>query len=286
MNNKIKTLIFKYLSLFPREIGNYLYHKIQNKNQANNLNLKLISAKDTFNELEKLCSFLKIDLKEKTILEIGSGWVPSLPYLFLYKSFAKKIITYDINKHYQEHNLKNFNELFESKYNVLLNVDEKNLPLEVEYIPNCNVSDCKDQSVDVVFSRFVFEHVPTEEIKNIHQKFQLNLKKGTYIIHFISPSDHRAYTDKTLTLQDFLKYSKKEWDKIQTRFDYHNRLRFSEYLNIFKELNIEIVYQNYILPDKKSSQYQLFKKLTLHEDYENFTEEDLVAGNIIIILKL
>lgn len=84
----------------------------------------------------------------------------------------------------------------------------------------------------------------------------------------------------------FLKYSKKEWDGIQTKFDYHNRLRFSEFIKIFKELNMEIIYQNYSIPKKDSKQYKLFKKLTLHKDYKTFSEEDLLAGSIVIILKI
>lgn len=160
------------------------------------------------------------------------------------------------------------------------------MPRDVIYKPNCNVTECKDRSVNVVFSRFVFEHVTPKDIIDIHKNFKINLEKGTYIIHFISPSDHRAYSDKSLALQDFLKYSKKEWDKIQTRFDYHNRLRFSEFVKIFNDLNVAIVYQNYVTPKTDSLQYKLFKDLSLHEDYKEFIEDDLIAGNIVIVLKL
>ncbi len=286
MNNKTKTFIFKTLSFLPGNLGYILYHNLQNISQSNNLEIKLKSAEKTFNELKNICLTHSIQLKDKTILEIGSGWIPSLPYLFLYNASVKKVLTYDINKHYQEKNLRRFNQLFAKKKNVVLKIEKNSLPKEIQYFPNENVINCKDKNVDLIFSRFVFEHVSPKDILLIHEKFKENFKKGTTIIHFISPSDHRAYSDKSLSLQDFLKYSKKEWDGIQTKFDYHNRLRFSEFIKIFKELNMEIIYQNYSIPKKDSKQYKLFKKLTLHKDYKTFSEEDLLAGSIVIILKI
>ena len=286
MNHKIKTSIFKILSILPGNLGYNLYHKLQNISQSNNLEVKLKSAEITFNELKNICLTHSIQLKDKTVLEIGSGWIPSMPYLFLYNASVRKVLTYDINKHYQNSNLKNFNNLFSKRNNIFLNVKENHLPNEVKYFPNENVINCKDNDVSLVFSRFVFEHVSPKDIILMHEEFNESFKKGTHVIHFISPSDHRAYSDKSLSLQDFLKYSKKEWDTIQTKFNYHNRLRFSEYIKIFEDLGIEIIYQNYSIPKKESNQYKLFKKITLHKDYEAFLEEDLLAGNIVIILKL
>ena len=106
------------------------------------------------------------------------------------------------------------------------------------------------------------------------------------ILHMISPSDHRAYTDKSLSYYDFLKYSKDEWKKQHTKFDYHNRLRLPDYINIFKEAGYEVVSLDYDTCDKNSEKYQKFKELTLHEDYKDYTEEELLAGSINVLLKL
>ncbi|UYW00910.1 hypothetical protein K5I29_10415 [Flavobacterium agricola] len=119
----------------------------------------------------------------------------------------------------------------------------------------------------------------------MHKKFFLELKKPIRIIHFISPSDHRAFSDNSLSLQDFLQYSQEEWDKIQTKFDYHNRLRLPEYLNIFQKTGFEIEYLEFDNPKKDSFTYEKFKKIKLHDDYKDMSEEDLTAGSIIIILK-
>jgi len=286
MNHKIKTLFFKTLSLFPNQIGYKLYYFFQNIKESKSFELKLRSAENTFNELIHVCNAVGIPLKNQTVLEIGSGWIPSLPYLFLFKAEVKKVLTYDINNHYQNKNLRKFHSLFEKKNNITIKLHNHSLPEQIEYFPNTDVKHCKDTDVDLIFSRFVLEHINPRDISLMHKNFKENFKKGTHIVHFISPSDHRAYSDKSLSLQDFLKYSQEEWNKIQTKFDYHNRLRFSEYIKIFDSLNIDIIYQNHGVIKKDSSQYHLFKKLKLHKDYENFLEEDLLAGNIVIILKI
>uniref|UniRef100_UPI00404B2742 hypothetical protein n=1 Tax=Flavobacterium sp. TaxID=239 RepID=UPI00404B2742 len=155
MNNKTKTFIFKTLSFLPGNLGYILYHNLQNISQSNNLEIKLKSAEKTFNELKNICLTHSIQLKDKTILEIGSGWIPSLPYLFLYNASVKKVLTYDINKHYQEKNLRRFNQLFAKKKNVVLKIEKNSLPKEIQYFPNENVINCKDKNVDLIFSRFV-----------------------------------------------------------------------------------------------------------------------------------
>jgi hypothetical protein len=160
------------------------------------------------------------------------------------------------------------------------------LPPEVEYYPNKDISDESLKNIHVIYSRFVLEHVSPEKIKKMHLRFKKTLDPGTRIFHFISPSDHRAYVDKSLSLQDFLRYSQREWDKKQTRFDYHNRLRLPDYLQLFEDLDLEIVHSEFDIPPKDSAAYKKFKAVPLHEDYLKYAEEDLLAGSINIVLKV
>jgi hypothetical protein len=104
-------------------------------------------------------------------------------------------------------------------------------------------------------------------------------------IHLISPSDHRAYSDSSLSLYDFLKYSNEEWDSIQTKFDYHNRIRLPQYLQLF-EKNFEIVSLEFDSCKEGSEQHRKFKKFKINELYENYSDEELTAGSIAILLKV
>ncbi len=287
MNHKTKTLIFKILDILPDSFGFYIYHKLQQFSENSNLKIKIDSSESTFNSFQKICSTLNIQIKGSSILEIGSGWLPIMPYFFVYKGLAKSIYTYDLNTHYQKKFIRDFNIVFTAQYNIEIKTSNKkyNLPDNVHYFPSQNIINSQLADVQIVFSRFVLEHVTPDDIYDMHKKFKTDLAKGSIVIHFISPSDHRAYSDSSLSLQDFLQYSEKEWNTIQTKFDYHNRLRLPQYIDIFKSLDYEILFQSSESINKESSQYNLFKKLNIHADFMNYTEEELTAGSIILVLK-
>ncbi|MUP44163.1 hypothetical protein E0K83_00200 [Gramella sp. BOM4] len=230
-----------------------------------------------------------IEIKAKVIAEIGSGWLPIMPYFFKYLGKARRIKSFDLNRHYQNNNINRLNSIFSQKYDRLINVEDDSLyslPEGIEYFPFTNITDHDISDTDIVFSRFVLEHVKPETIKEMHASFKKELNPGSYIIHLISPSDHRAYVDKQLSLQDFLRFSEEKWNKIQTRFDYHNRLRLPQFLDIFEDLGYEIVDLTYDKPKEGSENYKKFKKLKLHEDFLGYTDEELMAGSINIVLKV
>ncbi|MFH6961033.1 hypothetical protein ACHRVK_00445 [Flavobacterium plurextorum] len=289
MKHSIKTAVFKTLSILPESLGSKIYHQLQNVSENKNIEQKLKSTENTFNSFESIFKDLEIDLENKSAIEIGSGWLPISPYLLLHKHKMKEIFSFDINKHYQIKNIQKFNSLFSHLYNTEISVNKNNsysLPETVHYFPYQNLVNTKIPKADIVFSRFVLEHVSPEDIFKMHQKFKQSLNKGSYIIHFISPSDHRAFSDSSLSLQDFLKYSAKEWNKIQTRFDYHNRLRLPQYLEIFKSLDLEIAYISHDNPRPDSPQEKAFKNLKIHEDFSKYSDKELTAGSINIVLKI
>ncbi|UFH36234.1 hypothetical protein [Flavobacterium acetivorans] len=289
MNHKIKTSVFQFLSFLPNPLGVKLYHKLQYFSENKNLNLKLKSSENTFNSFLTICKLLKIEPDNKSIIEIGSGWLPIIPYLFIFKGKAKRVYTYDLNEHYQENSIVDFNAVFSKEYNQIIDIPKKgkySLPKELVYFPSQNIITAEIPKAEIVFSRFVLEHVTPEDIAEMHMKFKNTLEKGSHIVHFISPSDHRAYSDPSLSLHDFLKYDQKEWNRIQTKFDYHNRLRLPQYLEIFKSLDYEIIYLTFDSVKKDSEQHCLFKNIEIHSDYKNYSDEELTAGNINIVLKV
>lgn len=287
MNWKFKSLIFKLLEKLPHLLGNKIYYSIQGFTQYRSLNIKFKEAGSTYNSLVDLLNKFQITLEDKNILEIGTGWYPLMPYYLVYHGKAKQVLTYDVNWHLSVKNIESTNKLFrefycENKTNV---VDPKILDNRIVYFHNSDIDRIDISKIEIVYSRFVLEHVSKNDLIKIHNELKLKLPAGSLIIHFISPSDHRAYNDHNLSLYDFLKYSESEWNEIQTRFDFHNRLRKNEYIQIFQNVGLEIVHFGYTIPDKNSKSYQLFKKLNLNEDYKNLSEDELLAASFITILR-
>jgi hypothetical protein len=283
-----KTFLFQLLEKFPEKMGNRLYHKIQELFSEKSINHKIEESKNTYFDFQKLTGSLKIPISGKTLIEIGSGWLPIMPYFFKYLGKMRAVETYDLNKHYNQNSIRELNRLFAQKFNVNVETSvggKYPLPRDIKYHPNTNLIHAQLPFAEIVFSRFVFEHVSPLDIKNMHLKFKKELKPGSHIIHYISPGDHRAYVDKSLSLQDFLQYSQAEWKKKYNRFDYHNRLRLPQYIEIFESLGFEIIHLEYSNPPLDSEVHKKFKSIILHPDFKKFSDEELTAGAINIVLK-
>jgi len=291
MNHKTKSFIFKSLDILPNSLGYGIYHQLQKFLNRNSVNFKVKTNGRSFEEALEILSKEAINLKNKTILELGSGWAPIIPYSFIHSADAAHVVTYDINEHYDSKTINKLNTYYKEHYNTDITSEKGKyaLPNNIKYYPKTNLADTSiniGEHVDLVFSRFVLEHIPPEDLLKIHQNFAKILPKSAYILHMISPSDHRAYDDKSLSYYDFLKYSPEEWKKQHTKFDYHNRLRLPNYLEIFEKAGYEVISLDYDTCDKNSEKYRKFKELTLHKDFQNYTEEELLAGSINVLLKL
>ena len=285
---QIKNFLFQVLDKLPESVAYPIYHFLQQKTGKTTLEQKIKSGENTFSDFKRLTEKVGISIEGKSVLEIGSGWLPVMPYFFRFFGEADEIFTFDLRRHYSSQAIAKLNRYFSEKYNVDIQVVNKQFPLpsEIKYFPNTDLTQGRIPLVDIVFSRFVLEHVPPKDLKNIHLRLKETLKSGSHIVHFISPSDHRAYVDKTLSLQDFLMYSEEEWSSMQTKFDYHNRWRLPQYVTLFKELGYEIIKLEYNVPDKNSASYKKFKALDVHPMYKKFSEEELMAGSINVVLKV
>lgn len=285
--SRYKSILFRFLNVLPGRISYPVYHKLQELLRNKDLELATAPAIRTFDHLLNILEDLKIDIKGKTFLEIGSGWLPILPYCIKFIGGANEVNTYDLNRHFSKFRNKKFHDFFSKKFkkNLPPMTEAYGLPLGINYFPYTNLIYEELNKPDIVFSRFVLEHVTPGDLMAAHRKFKRELIPGSYIVHFISPSDHRAYDDKDLSLQDFLKYSEEEWNRIQTRFDYHNRWRLPQYLDLFKELEFEIVYLTYDVPPKNAATYQKFLQLEIHPDFSRYSNEELTAGSIVVVLK-
>ena len=288
MNHRLKTTIFKVLDVLPHSVGDHIYHNLQRFLQKNSLEEKIKANSVSFNTIKNILEKNAITLTGQKVLEIGSGWVPIMPYLLKYELGAAHVHTYDLNEHYNKQEITELNAHYNKKGHNLGELDDRGLPAFITYGPKTNVIapevlDGNDSQF--VFSRFVLEHVPPDKIKAMHERFIQHLKRPFYVMHLISPSDHRAYGNSGLSYYDFLKYSEEEWNRIQTRFDYHNRLRLPQYLKIFEGLGYEVVSLRYDGAAAGTEKYRKFKALNIHEDFKRYTEEELLAGSIDILLK-
>ena len=282
----LKRAFLRTIDVLPKKLGFEIYHSFQ-KRFTDSTKSKILANEKSFEITERILSIAG-GVKSKSILEIGSGWMPIMPYFFKYFGDCEKIYTYDIVDHYSNNYIDELNKYFQEQFQKEINASSLGLHLPdfIEYKPNCNVITSRlPEKVDIIFSRFVLEHVTPNDIVEMHNRFFNLYGTDLLIFHLISPSDHRAFSDKNISYYDFLKYSEKEWNAQQTKFDYHNRLRLNQYLDLFEKSGIEVVHIEHDEAVKGSEKYNNFKALKLHSDYSKFTDKDLTAGSINVLLK-
>jgi len=285
---KAKNILFQILNMLPEKVGYPIYHKVQEWFDTNNIHYKINSSHNSYLTFERLAKESNISILGKSVIEIGSGWLPLMPYFFKYMGKVSTVETYDLNQHYNKNNIATLNQEFSDKFGIPVESEQNgkfNLPEGIKYYPKTDLTKVPIRNAELVFSRFVLEHVSPLGIKKMHQRFKKEIPEA-YIIHLISPSDHRAYVNKNLSNQDFLRYSESEWKKKHTRFDYHNRLRLPQYLEIFKELGYEVLFLEFESAIKNSETYKKFKTVPLHKDYQKYSDDELTAGSINVVLKL
>jgi hypothetical protein len=280
-----KKLVLTILNKLPSRLGYHFYHLIQRKS-FHSIDAMVTANTKSIQIVKNILNKYNIHLNNQKVIEIGSGWLPIMPFLFKSKLKISKIISYDINSHYNNKNILLTSKYFEEVKFKFIKSLNLNLPDFIDYYPKTNIINTTiEDGVRLIFSRFVLEHVIPSDIRKMHQKFYEELNDDVKILHLISPSDHRAYSDKTISYYDFLKYTPKEWNKIQTKFDYHNRLRLPEYLEIFKNIGFKILHIDFDTVDKTSDKYLKYKQLNLHSDYQKFSEKEILAGSICVLLE-
>ena len=195
---------------------------------------------------------LGFDPRGKLLLEIGTGWLPVFPLCFALVG-ARGCHTYDLSRHLvsdavpgtlarlQQH----LGALADAAGQPLAEVQARWQQLAaasdgaallaaagVEYHAPQDVTRCglADQSVDLVFSNSVLEHVPGPVIDQMMVETRRVLRQDGLVYHSVNCGDHYAYFDKSLSPVNYLRYTERQWRWLNNDFMYQNRLRPADFL--------------------------------------------------------
>jgi len=292
----INALVKKILSIFPfgRNLWDLIIRLMLGKNWADWPRFKknLIYQVSLIKTLKKY-SFLK----NKTILEIGTGWF-ALGAFCLYLYDSKKIITVDINRHLNKNNFINMISILKKKINELSKItglpkkkienklNKVNLKNDLStLLRHCNIfyecpykiRDIENKNFDIIFSMHVLEHLKLKDIYNLAK-----VKKDKLIqAHSWDMGDHFSYKDKSINVFNFLKFSDFIWEKIiMNSISYQNRLREKDIIAIFQKEGYHVVYRdsniNLALENK-------LKKIRINKKFYIYGTKDLIKISSITI---
>ncbi|HEY5945331.1 MAG TPA: class I SAM-dependent methyltransferase [Kofleriaceae bacterium] len=206
-----------------------------------------------------------LDLEAATLVEIGTGWYPTFPFC-LYLAGAARVYTFDLDRLLKDEMVHLLADRLAA--HVALIARESNRPEDevkaeqvtlasainngaslaqatggiVDYRAPADASQTSllADSVDVVFSNSVLEHVPRPMIEACFAEAMRILRPGGVMFHSVNCGDHYAYTDRTIHQLHFLQFSEQEWELWNNPFLYQNRLRAIDFIDLAKRAGFTI----------------------------------------------
>lgn len=304
MNWKLKAHALALLSRLP--LGQQAYHLLQRVVGTNRLDVDLYLHR-TF-ELVDLIHDAGGSVEDAEVVEIGTGWRPFLPFVFSLLG-ARSVRTLDVNPwlslEYARETWQSLEprlaELAE-RGNVRLsdvqrryarvNAEVESLvelltPLNIQYLypGDARQTGLADNSIDLIVSSNVLEHIPAEILLAIHQESRRILHPEGLAVHRFNPQDHYSTVDGRVTHVNFLQFSEQEWHWYGgSGLAYHNRLRAPQQRQLFLEagLDLDIVRERI---DSRSLQLIQQNAIKVHPDFHQFSPEELAVDYMWVVAR-
>ena len=140
--------------------------------------------------------------------------------------------------------------------------------------------DFPDDYFDVIVSNNTFEHVFEEVLIDILKEFKRVVKPAGLMSRFVDLSDHFAHFDRSITIYNFLQFSRQRWQLIDNTIQPQNRLRWKDYQQIYRNLGIPITEETV-----RSGDLAALASVSVHPEYHEYTAEELAVSHGYLVSK-
>ena len=226
----------------------------------------------------------KMDLKNKTILEIGPG--DSIATALVASSFGAKTILIDVG-FFAEEDIAFYKSLAIKFCSLGLKVPKIDSAQSInEILEICNTqyltnglksfANVSNESVDLIVSQAVLEHIKKSDFLNLIGECKRILKKNGVAVHSVDLKDH---LEKGL---NNLRFNHNFWESnfMSSSGFYTNRIRFFEMIDLFNNADF------YVETSKISKWKKLpTKKKYFSSEFKHLTEDDLLVSDFTVLLK-
>lgn len=154
------------------------------------------------------------------------------------------------------------------------------LPLyRVRYVAPGDVRDTglPSGSIDFIYSTSTLEHIPARQIGPILTECQRILSARGLMSFRIDYHDHYWNTDPSITRFNFYRYPSAIWWLLNPAMHYQNRLRHSDYLQHFRNLDM--------LESTALTRDNAVVSVPLCREFAHYSKEDLLATNGLFTLR-
>lgn len=254
MHWRIKGLVQKTLGVLPG--GEALHYHLQRRfGGLQDFHRELSVKVEDWQIMVRHLRDARVVIADSHFFEIGTGWYPTFPFA-LYLAGARRITTYDLNRHLQDDLVRAavkelggfLNIIAEDSGSDLVEVQARYQKLAAAIDAGADLSEATggkirysapadatatalaDGEVDVVFSNSVLEHVPPEAITAMYRESMRILSPGGIMFHSVNCGDHYSYVDSSIHQLNYLQYSDRAWKLWNNAFLYQNRMRAHEFV--------------------------------------------------------
>ena len=139
-----------------------------------------------------------------------------------------------------------------------------------------------DDSIDLVCTTSVLEHVPAAALEAILQETSRLCGPRAISSHVVDYSDHYAHADPAITIHNFLRFSEEEWRPYNPDLHSQNRLRHHEYGELFQRTGFEPLDVHAVTPPDAEA---LLAAVPLHERFQRMPAASLAVRTGHWVLK-
>ena len=113
----------------------------------------------------------------------------------------------------------------------------------IRYLAPYDARDTKlpAASVDFISSTVTLEHIPEQDAAAILAECERLLRRDGVMSCRIDLQDHNSYVDKSVSRYNFLKFSEPAWRMLNSPLHYQNRLRYPDYMRLFRTAGFEVL---------------------------------------------
>lgn len=240
-----------------------------------------------------------------TILEIGSGWYPTLPLCFSLAG-VRRCHTVDIKRHMHEGLTFRMCKALEEKLDTIAaeagrdasvvrglyqrlrgtrRLEDLLCEAGVLYhapADGANLSWLPDQSLDPIYSNSILEHVPAGVIQALMREAWRVLKDDGVMVHAMACNDHYAHFDRGISYVNYLQFSQREWRFWNNRLNHQNRLRASDFLGMAKDAGFRIIHEaRAVRPGVREA----LSSIRIAPDFAGYSSEDLASTSVDFVAK-
>ncbi len=240
MNWRLKALAFQVLDKLP---GGELLYRLAQRHVTRN---HLFEVTDGYLRLHQFHIDQYRSVHPGRAMEFGAGRHFISP-LLLSHAGATEVLVFDVQPLTSplqiNHTIRQLRDRFPGDWPEIADLAELESRYRIRYLApgDARATGLEAGSVQFFCSTSTLEHIPPDDIRRILSECGRIAAPGARISHIIDYADHFKYSDQSVPLFNFYRYSDAAWRPYNPSNHYQNRLRHGDFVRMFAEAGLEPV---------------------------------------------